>query len=55
MYINKEILNDFEIQFPLEKYAPLDQILFLDIGQICWNKKPEKLVDPNQEKLMISL
>ena len=31
MYINKEILNDFEIQFPLEKYAPLDQILFLDI------------------------
>ena len=31
MYINKEILNDFEIQFPLEKYAPLNQILFLDI------------------------
>ena len=31
MYINKEVLNDFQIQFPLEKYAPLDQILFLDI------------------------
>ena len=31
MYINKEILNDFQIQFPLEKYAALDKILFLDI------------------------
>ena len=31
MYINKEVLNDFQIQFPLEKYAPLEKILFLDI------------------------
>lgn len=31
MYINKEILHDFQIRFPLEKYAPLEKILFLDI------------------------
>ena len=31
MYINKEILADYKISFPLEQYAPLDKILFLDI------------------------
>jgi uncharacterized protein YprB with RNaseH-like and TPR domain len=31
MYINKEILTDYIIPFPLEQYAPLSKILFLDI------------------------
>lgn len=31
MYINKEILPDYKISFPLDKYAPLEKILFLDI------------------------
>lgn len=31
MYINKELLTDYKISFPLEQYAPLDKILFLDI------------------------
>lgn len=31
MYINTEILTDYNIPFPLEQYAPLDKILFLDI------------------------
>ena len=31
MYINKVILTDFQPAFPLEHFAPLNQILFLDI------------------------
>ncbi len=31
MYTNKDILHDYHITFPLEKYAPLSKILFLDI------------------------
>ncbi len=31
MYTNKDILHDYHINFPLEKYAPLTKILFLDI------------------------
>ncbi len=31
MYKNKLILPDFQINFPLENYAPLEKILFLDI------------------------
>ena len=31
MYTNKVCLNDYKISFPLENYAPLEKILFLDI------------------------
>ena len=31
MYKNKQVLQNYKINFPLEQYAPLDQILFLDI------------------------
>ncbi len=31
MYINKQALDHYRISFPLEQYAPLEHILFLDI------------------------
>lgn len=31
MYTNKVTLPDYQISFPLDKYAPLDKILYLDI------------------------
>ena len=31
MYTNQEVLQNYQISFPLEKYTSLEKILFLDI------------------------